>query len=169
MKRLVVSVLVLFTLNAAASDTQVAFSPNGGATELVVTTIRSAHATIRMAAYSFTSEPIAVALVEAKERGVDVRLVIDRKENIRGYTAATFVSNHGIAVRAETHYAIMHDKFIVVDNKAVEEGSFNYTSAAEHRNAENVLVLHDRRVAERYASEWQKLWDESQAFSNTQR
>lgn len=169
MKKLAVSVLALVSVSAAASDTQVAFSPHGGATKLVVDTIRGARSTIRMAAYSFTSEPIALALVDARTRGVDVRLVVDRKETLRGFTAVNFVSNHGIEVRAESRYAIMHDKFIVVDNKVVEEGSFNYTSAAEHRNAENVLVLHDRKIAEQYGREWQKLWNESEMFSRPQR
>ena len=52
-------------------------------------------------------------------------------------------------------------RFIVVDRKTVEEGSFNNTAAAERKNAENVLVLHDRRVAKEYAAEWDRLWNES--------
>jgi phosphatidylserine/phosphatidylglycerophosphate/cardiolipin synthase-like enzyme len=47
----------------------------------------------------------------------------------------------------------MHDKFIVVDGVIVEERSFNYTSAAGSRNAENVLVIRDAAIAARYAVE----------------
>ena len=56
----------------------------------------------------------------------------------------------------------MHDKFIVVDGQLVETGSFNFTSSAESRNAENVLVLHDPVVAQRYGQEWGRLWAESE-------
>ncbi len=56
----------------------------------------------------------------------------------------------------------MHDKFIGVDGATVEEGSFNYTAAAENRNAENVLVLRDPAIAAKYVMEWQRLWDESE-------
>jgi phosphatidylserine/phosphatidylglycerophosphate/cardiolipin synthase-like enzyme len=56
----------------------------------------------------------------------------------------------------------MHDKFMVVDGETLETGSFNHTAAAESRNAENVLVLHDPPVAERYAAKWERLWAESE-------
>jgi len=55
----------------------------------------------------------------------------------------------------------MHDKFIEIDGQTVETGSFNYTSAAGARNAENVIVLHDPAVAQRYGREWDQLWAES--------
>jgi phosphatidylserine/phosphatidylglycerophosphate/cardiolipin synthase-like enzyme len=153
--------LIVTTMPALASDPQVAFSPHGGATELVVKTIVGARRSIRMAAYVFTSEPIAAALIEAHHRGVEIRLVVDGKESARGSNAIGRVAQSGIEVRADWHYATMHDKFIVVDGRAVEEGSFNYTSAAEKRNAENVVVLQNRKVAEQYVQEWQKLWEES--------
>jgi phosphatidylserine/phosphatidylglycerophosphate/cardiolipin synthase-like enzyme len=69
-----------------------------------------------------------------------------------------------VPVRVDYRYAIMHNKFIVVDGETVEEDSFNYTSAAETKNAENVLVLNDPAVAAKYGQEWQRLWDESEAF-----
>jgi phosphatidylserine/phosphatidylglycerophosphate/cardiolipin synthase-like enzyme len=153
--------LVLIAVPASASDPQVAFSPHGGATELVVRTVVSAQKSIRMAAYVFTSEPIAAALIEAHHRGVEIRVVVDGKESVRNFRAISRVAESGIEVRADWHYATMHDKFIVVDDRTVEEGSFNYTSAAEKRNAENVVVLDNLRLAERYRQEWERLWRES--------
>ena len=56
----------------------------------------------------------------------------------------------------------MHNKFIIVDDKTVQLGSFNYTKAAENKNAENVMVLYDMPiVAKEYSSQWTKLWNES--------
>ena len=65
-------------------------------------------------------------------------------------------------MRVDYRYAILHVKFIVVDGETLETGSFNLTAAAEQRNAENVLVLHDADVAKRYAQEWEWLWSESE-------
>lgn len=79
----------------------------------------------------------------------------------RDYTAATFLANQGVPVRVDYRYAILHDKFIVVDGETVETGSFNYTAVAEAHNAENVLVLHDSAVAERFGKQWERLWAES--------
>jgi phosphatidylserine/phosphatidylglycerophosphate/cardiolipin synthase-like enzyme len=135
---------------------------SGGATELVVRTIESAHATIGVAAYSFTSAPIVKALVAASKHGVDVRGVVNKSNATARYTAATFLTNQGVPVRVDHRYAIMHDKFVVVDGETVETGSFNFTSSAEMRNAENVIVLHDQAAAAQYQREWEHLWLESE-------
>jgi phosphatidylserine/phosphatidylglycerophosphate/cardiolipin synthase-like enzyme len=123
-------------------------------------TITEARQSVRVAAYSFTSKPIAQALLEARQRGVDVRVVVDKSQATARYTAVTFLANQGIPVRTDYQYAIMHDKFIVVDGQTVELGSFNFT-AAEKNNAENVIVLHDPALAQRYSEEWDRLWTES--------
>src|ERR1035437_7092396 len=62
----------------SAGELEVAFSPNGGATDLVIKVIHSAKTSIRVLAYSFTSAPIAQALVEAHKHGVDVQVVVDK-------------------------------------------------------------------------------------------
>src|ERR1039458_777445 len=126
MKCLLLGLLLLVPLPSIACDIQVAFSPDRGATELVVRTIESAKKTVRVAAYSFTSKPIAQALLADAKRGVDVKVVVDKSQSAARYTAATILTNQGIPVRVDYRYAIMHDKFIVVDGETVEEGSFNY-------------------------------------------
>jgi phosphatidylserine/phosphatidylglycerophosphate/cardiolipin synthase-like enzyme len=155
------TILLLLPVSTFALDAEVAFSPDGGATELVVRTINEARRSVHVAAYSFTSKPIAQALLDAKRRGLDVDVVVDKSQATVRYTAATFLANEGVPSRVDYRYAIMHDKFIVVDGATVEEGSFNYTAAAQSKNAENVVVLHDPVVAARYGREWQRLWDES--------
>jgi phosphatidylserine/phosphatidylglycerophosphate/cardiolipin synthase-like enzyme len=145
---------------------EVAFSPHGGAIELVARTIDSAKGSIRIAAYSFTSRPIALALLKAHKRGVEVGAVVD-KSNVTGrYSSATFLANQGEPVRVDYRYAIMHDKFVAVDGETVETGSFNFTSSAESRNGENVTVVHDREVALQYSREWSRLWTESEEWAN---
>jgi len=147
----------------ATGELEVAFSPHGGCTALVVKVINSAQHSIRVLAYSFTSAPIARALVEAHKRGVDVRVVVDKSQKSARYTSATFLANAGIPVRIDFKHAIAHNKVIVVDGHTVEQGSFNYTKAAENSNAENVLVNWDnRRLAEVYLRDWQRHWDHSE-------
>jgi len=155
------SVLLLLPTPSFPADVEVAFSPDRGATALVVKTIESAKTSVRVAAYSFTSKPIAEALLNAERHGIDVKVVLDKSNATARYTAATFLANQGVMVRIDYRYAILHDKFIVVDGVTMETGSFNLTSAAEFKNAENVLVLHDPAVAAKYAQEWNRLWAES--------
>ena len=143
---------------------EAAFSPRGGSLALILRTIGEAKNTIRVAAYTFTSQPVAEALLAAHKRGVDVRLVADAKGNQR-YTAARFLANAGIPVRLNGRYPIHHNKFMVIDGKILETGSFNYSAQAANKNAENVLVLRNApQIAAQYEKEWQRLWDEAQAL-----
>lgn len=143
----------------------VGFSP-GNAESLVVRTIDASRHSIRVAAYSFTSKPIAEALVAASRRGVDVKVVMDKSQRTAHYSSATFLANMGIPVSIDSHYAIMHNKFMVVDGVTVQTGSFNYTKSAQARNAENVVVLLGQSaVAATYVAEWNRLWAESEPYA----
>lgn len=141
---------------------EVAFSP-GDAEQLVLRTLASAKASIRLAAYSFTSPAVAKALVDAHRRGVDVRVILDRSNETGRYSGLTYLRNAGIPVTLITRYAIMHNKFAVIDGAVVQTGSFNYTSAAATRNAENVVVLRDPKAAAAFSAEWERLAAEASA------
>ncbi len=145
---------------AAPPRIAAAFTP-GDALPLVLDTIRSARATLYVAAYSFTSKPVATALRDAQRRGVKVFVVVDAGEATKGYSAASFLANEGVPVRTNARYALQHNKFIVADSNTVQTGSFNYTSSAATRNAENVLVVRDApALGAQFAQEWRRLWDE---------
>ena len=133
---------------------QVYFSPNHGATQAVVDALDAAKATVRVQAYSFTSAPIAKALVEAHDRGVDIQVILDRKETGSKYSSADFVAHAGIVTFIDGQHAIAHNKVMIIDGQAVITGSFNFTTAAERQNAENLLVIHDRALAARYSANW---------------
>src|SRR5215510_5038533 len=80
------SALLLAVASPAQPDPpawSVYFSPNRGATAAVVDTLSVARATVLVQAYSFTSAAIARALVEAHGRGVDVQVILDRRETGR--------------------------------------------------------------------------------------
>jgi len=141
---------------------EVGFSPGGTAEALVVKVINSAHASILCAAYEFTSRPITRALIAASVRGVKVYLVADAREARGRYSEVDALSQSGISVRLDSRYEIFHHKFLVVDGRDLETGSFNYTTSAFRRNAENVLVIwNDPDLATVYTSEWTALWDQS--------
>lgn len=146
---------------------QVGFSPSGQALRTVQDAIASAKSEILLAAYSFTSKPVAVALIAAHKRGVSVRVVADHKANSNNYTVVRLLANNEIAVKLNDRYAIMHNKFLVIDKRSVQTGSFNYTSSADKRNAENVLwLVNVPAIAADYRLEFERLWSESVWFSN---
>lgn len=166
MKFIIFITFLFFPVNAQSEDMQDAFSPRQGATALVVKAIGNAQKSIHVAAYSFTSEPIGSALVAAKARGVDVEVVCDKSDTgAKTGKEPRYMAANGVPVRINYNYAIMHNKFMVIDGTTLELGSFNYTAAAEYKNAENVLVIHDAgQVALDYELQWQKLWREAEAL-----
>jgi phosphatidylserine/phosphatidylglycerophosphate/cardiolipin synthase-like enzyme len=147
MKLLAIIFALLLSLPAIAATIpatgtiEVYFSPKGGATEAVVAEISKARSEVLVQAYSFTSTPIAKALLEAHKRGVKVVTVLDKSQRSAKYTSATFLVNAGIPVFIDDKHAIAHNKIIIIDRTTLITGSFNFTKAAEEKNAENLLVM----------------------------
>lgn len=134
----------------------VCFSPRGGCTDLIVTTLGQAKSTILVQAFSFTSEPIAQALADAHQRGVKVEVVLDDGQRTARGSQASFVADAGVPVFFDATHAIAHNKTMLIDDETVITGSFNFTESAEERNAENLIVLRDKALAERYEQNWRK-------------
>jgi phosphatidylserine/phosphatidylglycerophosphate/cardiolipin synthase-like enzyme len=151
----------------ARSTTLTAFSPSPETTTLITSNIAEAQESIRIAAYSFTSQPVADALIAAHEKGVDVMAVVDKSNQYRRtHSIISQLHEAGIPVRVDRMHSIMHDKYIVIDGRTLETGSFNYTANAEKHNAENVMVIKDKpSLARTYLKDWQRLWDESDDYS----
>ena len=121
----------------------------------------SAQRSLRLAGYSFTSPAVVRALVNARKRGVDVKVLLDDRGN-RGkasIAAMNLIAGADIPIRVISSYAIHHDKYIVVDGRHTKTGSFNYSQAAARSNSENVLVVwNDERVASSYLAHWDSRW-----------
>jgi phosphatidylserine/phosphatidylglycerophosphate/cardiolipin synthase-like enzyme len=135
-------------------NAHVYFSPNGGCTEAIVREIEAAKQSIRVQAYSFTSKPISAALKTAKERGVGVEVILDASQRTEKYSGADFIAHAGIPVLIDEKPAIAHSKVMIIDGSTVITGSFNFTSSAETRNVENLLVLRSTELAQRYLTNW---------------
>ncbi len=130
------------------------FSPKGGCTEAIDSAVAGAKRSVLVQAYSFTSVPIAEALANAHRRGVDVQVILDKSNLHEEYSAADFLIRAGIPTRIDAVHAIAHNKVMVIDGETVITGSFNFTTAAEEHNAENLLLVHDAKLAARYVENW---------------
>jgi phosphatidylserine/phosphatidylglycerophosphate/cardiolipin synthase-like enzyme len=141
------------------------FSPKGGCTQAVLDALGSAKNTVLVQAYSFTSAPIAKALVDAHKRGVVVQVILDKSQRTERYSSATFLSNEGIPVFIDAVHNIAHNKVMVLDGKTVITGSFNFTKNAEEGNAENLLVISNApEIAQRYTANWKEHLGHSEPY-----
>jgi phosphatidylserine/phosphatidylglycerophosphate/cardiolipin synthase-like enzyme len=149
----------------ATGTVEVAFSPNGGGAGIIINAITQAKKSIKVQAYSFTNADIAKALLDSSKRGVDVKVVLDKSQETEKYSSATFLANAGVPVRIDDDFAIAHNKIMILDEETVITGSFNFTKAAEERNAENVLVIRgNKELANLYLKNWQWRWDASETY-----
>lgn len=140
------------------------FSPHGGCTDAIVNAIGSARKTVLVQAYSFTSTRIAKALLDAKKRGVDVRVILDKSQSGSRYCSSDFFLNSGVPTRIDCAHAIAHNKVMIIDGSTVITGSFNFTKAAEEHNAENLLIIRDSNLAARYTANWKLHSGHSKAY-----
>ena len=160
----IVLVLAPSTFAANCPEVRVYFSPNGGCTEQIVKELGLAKRTILLQAYSFTSKDIAAALVAAKKRGVDVQAILDKSASKQTYSEADFLSHANVKTLIDPKHAIAHNKVMVVDGEITITGSFNFTKAAEERNAENLLIIRDKSIAEKYTGNWREHEKHSEAY-----
>jgi len=141
----------------AISKSLVYFSPDDKPQTHLISYINGAKNRIYAAVYMFTDKQIAQALIDAKDRGVDVEIIADRTSLDSPYGKILFLQEHGVKTfifkLKPTKYSrygpLMHNKFAVIDN-TVWTGSFNWTISANQRNQENVIYTDEKNVHEKF-------------------
>jgi len=168
-------VFLLATLHLYATDltinnttAKIYFSPKGGATNAIVRELDEAKSEILVQAYSFTSAPISKALLEAEKRGVKIIAVLDKSNVKDKYTAADALAKRDIFILIDDKHQIAHNKIIVIDGKTVITGSFNFSKAAEMQNAENLLIIHNRELANIYIQNFKEHYQHSYKYLGKQ-
>ena len=148
------------TANAASmSDFLVCFSP-GNCDAKLVSFAKAAHSTLDIAIYDLTLANLAQAIVQIQNSGVKVRIVCDKSEAKTKTSLIGKLSEAGIPIKIGNVHGIMHNKFMIVDGRALETGSFNYSINATKNNAENHLYLNSSEVVAQFQQQFEKLWAE---------
>ncbi len=134
------------------------FTPPANAAAAIVNAIDASESEVLVQAYGFTHNAIAQALVRAHQRGVKVRVLLDKKSQASNRYVIQVLSDADMVVRQDGNHAIAHNKVMVIDQAVVITGSFNFTNSAETRNAENVLIFKSTDLALQYRQQWQNHW-----------
>ncbi|MFZ1180788.1 MAG: phospholipase D family protein [Herbaspirillum sp.] len=151
-----------------------AFAPWDDIEGLILDAVDNARRQVLVQAYILTSKPLTGALIAARKRGVDVRVLVDAGQlNKTGRTRLAAMREAGIEIRAETKYRNAHNKIIVIDaadaDATVITGSYNFTWSAQNMNAENILIARKNRLlAARYAANWMLHFQEAEAAPSVQ-
>jgi len=157
--------LLVSPLLAQAPAIEVFFAPEHDCEAEIVHAIRDAKKTIQVQACYFTSMKIAQALVDSTEREPKVRVevIVDRRSPKERDGVSPFLHDKNIPtfIDATSHKA--HSKIILIDGATVITGSFNFTTEARH-NAENLLLIRDPKIVEKYAENCNKHWKERKDY-----
>jgi len=120
----------------------------------------------------FRDEPTSVnrrtaPLRPGEKREVKVEVILDKSQRTQKYSEADFLVHAGIPTKIDAAHPIAHNKVMIIDGEIVIIGSFNFTKAAEEKNAENLLVIRDKVLAAKYIENWKVHWGHSEALKLT--
>lgn len=141
------------------------FSPDDHVEKRLIGFIEQEKQSIQVAIYCMTHRGVANALIEAKKRGVDVEVIVDRfsvkiNSPVRKMVEAgipLYVWDPDAGNRKKAHRPLMHNKFCVFGEEVVWTGSFNFTYEASRMHQENALVLRDALIASAYKNQFNNI------------
>ncbi|MBF0386152.1 MAG: phospholipase D family protein [Candidatus Omnitrophica bacterium] len=137
------------------------FSPKGGIQEMIIEKIKASLSTIDIAIFDLTSEEIKNAIENARARGVNIRIVADKRQAGGQYSKVKLLREKGFNVKLARGRkgGIMHNKFAIFDGVSIVTGSYNWTKNAENKNFENALFTSDPKVVKVCREEFERIWD----------
>jgi phosphatidylserine/phosphatidylglycerophosphate/cardiolipin synthase-like enzyme len=150
---------------APPKDLEVCFSPQDPCDLKLIKFLDSAEKSLDIAIYDINIDEL-VHHVLLKSRKIPVRIVVDRRQSKGSHSLVNLLVKAGAKVKFGRQRGIMHNKFMIVDGKALETGSFNYTNHAFKANRENQIYLWNPQVVEQFQREFEILWESGRPAEN---
>ena len=163
---LIIVLSVTISISTLAK-TEVYFSLYDNPQRIIIKNIDQAQASINIAMYVFTDKEMATSLINAQDKGIKVRVYLDKSQIESTYSISRFLVQKVIKVRISTNNYIMHNKFAIIDNRILLTGSYNWTFSANHRNDENLMVIDDPEIIEIFQNQFVNLWTNKYSLERT--
>ncbi|KAL4434961.1 hypothetical protein ABPG74_017717 [Tetrahymena malaccensis] len=146
-------------------ECDVLFFPNKSNEQKVIDFINLAKKELKVCVFTFTNTNIATAILKkVVNEKIKVRIITDDVQNEGKFSIVDvlqFASDDLIKFRTDMNKdAHMHHKYVVIDDKMVATGSFNWTSAAVMKNNENLLLIKNQKLAKTYSKNFEELWEQ---------
>jgi phosphatidylserine/phosphatidylglycerophosphate/cardiolipin synthase-like enzyme len=175
LKRILTIVFITFfplLITSCANDknqtnSRACFTPGENCIGDIVEAINQSKRSLLIQATDFSSTPIINAVLSAKQRGVDVRIIFDKslQEKESSHTALSLSQSH-IPVWIDNKVAFAHNNVMIIDDSKIITGGFSFTPEAQERNAENLIILTNPAIAKRYVDNWQSRVVLAQVMTN---
>lgn len=160
MKKIIFSFFIFskMALGADIQNLETCYSPEGRCDQKLIGMINSSKKTLEVAIYSIDHSGIAASIIAAKDRGVVVRMVVDKGQSKKKKSQVGDLLKAKVPLKYGNVKGIMHNKFSIVDGIIMETGSFNYKNNSTNDNAENQIYITDTNVLKSYQTNFDKLW-----------
>jgi phosphatidylserine/phosphatidylglycerophosphate/cardiolipin synthase-like enzyme len=142
---------------------EVYFSPQDGVAKYVLQRLATAKRSIHFMTFSYTADAISDAMIAKLKAGLVVRGVFERQNAGGSGADFTRLKQGGVDVVEDGNCYILHHKVIVIDERTVITGSYNFTGSAERDNDENLVIVDDPALARAYLDEFQRVYAQAQA------
>ena len=163
----VLLLVVLQTRTALSANVEVLYAPNDAPLDRLVTLYQHAKRYIYVSVYGLTYPRAVEALVAAKKRGVDVRMLTDqeRTQDMKQHTALQTLRLAGIPIRVNQHEGLMHLKQVVIDDEINTSGSMNHTTSGNSYNDERLDIITDRAISLKAREQFLSMWNDHVRFA----
>lgn len=129
---------------------------SGGIEQALIASVDAARLSVDVAIYSFSLRELGNALLRARDRGVQVRIVMESDNRERSLPQALIEA--GIPILGDRREGLMHNKFVVIDRSEVWTGSLNFTSDGAYNDNNNLIHIRSVKIAENFLAEFEEMY-----------
>ena len=141
-------------------ELEIYFSPQDkGIANAIIPIIKNAKSYIYIPTFVLTEKRVTEELIKAKNRGVDVKIILDALNASIKHSKHQELRNNGVLVKTENYAGKMHSKSMIVDDLYTIIGSMNFSYSGENKNDENFIVIKDSKIAREYKSFFLHQWE----------
>ena len=140
------------------SEIEIYFSPKNNSVQRITELIGQAREYIYMPTFLLTHRNISNALISAKKRGIDVRIIIDANGATTSHSKLKELRDNGILVKTENFAGKLHSKAIIIDDKYIITGSMNFSYSGAEKNDENSIIIKNPDLAKACKNFFLYLW-----------
>jgi len=141
------------------------FSPGDDCLNEIIDLIKASKKYLDICVFTISDNRITDELVQAFDRGVNVRIISDNEKMNDEGSDIRYLSEKGLPVKIDMSSYHMHHKFMIVDESMVLTGSYNWTRAAASYNQENIVVIEDNNLAMIFCGIFLDLWETCEKIS----
>lgn len=140
---------------------EVLFAGEDHVSDRLAELLDTAQGSIRFMAFSFTDEQMGETILSRASTEVKVQGIFETRGSETEYSEMPKFYCAGLAVRQDGNPRTFHHKVLIIDNKTVVTGSYNFSKNADESNDENLVIMTNADIAAAYIAEFERRWTEA--------